>query len=79
MELNIENRIKQLSEDIVKSPQDDALYYERGKLYWKAGMRAEAITDFNQAVSINADSPAADYLKMVNEILDFYNTDLYNP
>ena len=44
MELNIENRIKQLSEEIVKSPQDDALYYERGKLYWKAGMRAEAIT-----------------------------------
>ncbi|MFG6385931.1 MAG: hypothetical protein K1V80_05615 [Muribaculaceae bacterium] len=79
MELNIENRIKQLSEEIVKSPQDDALYYERGKLYWKAGMRAEAITDFNQAVSLNAGSPAADYLKMVNEILDFYNTDLYNP
>lgn len=79
MELNIEAQIKLLSEKIVKSPECDELYYERGKLYWKAGRRAEAITDFNSAKTINPKSPAAEYLNMVNDIMDFYNTDIYNP
>lgn len=79
MELNIESEIKDLTEKIAQNPEDDELYYERGKLYWKSGKRAEAITDFNAAILINPNSPPAEYLNMVNEIMDFYNTDLYNP
>lgn len=79
MELNIESEIKDLTEKIAQYPENDALYYERGKLYWKGGKRAEAITDFNTAIANNPQSPAAEYLNMVNEIMDFYNTDLYNP
>lgn len=79
MEYNLDKQIKGLTDKIAKSPKDDNLFYERGKLYWKTGKRAEAITDFNAAILINPNSPAADYLNMVNEIMDFYNTDLYNP
>ena len=79
MELNIESQINELTEKINKSPENDDLLYQRGKLYWKAGKRAEAITDFNSAKAINPESPAVEYLNMVNDIMDFYNTDLYNP
>lgn len=79
MEYNLDMQIKDLTDKIAKSSKDDNLFYERGKLYWKTGKRAEAITDFNAAILINPHSPAADYLNMVNEIMDFYNTDLYNP
>ena len=51
----------------------------RGKLYWKCGRRAEAITDFNSAVALDPQSPAGAYLDMTTDIMDFYNTDLYNP
>lgn len=54
-------------------------YYSRGKLYWKAGKRGEAMTDFNAAIALDPNSPAAAYLAMANDIMDFYNTDLYNP
>lgn len=79
MEYNLDMQIKDLTDKIAKSSKDDNLFYERGKLYWKTGKRAEAITDFNAAILINPHSPATDYLNMVNEIMDFYNTDLYNP
>lgn len=79
MNINIDLKLREYSDRIISDPSNDTAYYERGKLYWKKGMRAEAITDFNSAIAINPQSPAVDYLKMINEIMDFYNTDLYNP
>lgn len=76
---NIQRQISGLSQLMGSDCKDPDLFYRRGKLYWKAGQRAEAITDFNSAVAIDPKSPALAYLLMVNDIMDFYNTDLYNP
>ena len=75
----LESRIKDLSGAIDAGRPTAELHYRRGKLYWKAGKRAEAMTDFNAAVALDPFSPAAVYLKMACDIMDFYNTDLYNP
>ena len=37
------------------------------------------MSDYNHAVALDPQSPAAEALKLCNEIMDFYNTDLYNP
>lgn len=76
---NIQSEIDALTLRIRMMPNLAANYYERGKLYWKLGDRAAAITDFNTAVSLDPSSPAVGYLRMANDILDFYNHDLYNP
>ncbi len=55
------------------------IFYRRGRLYWKLGQRGAAISDYERAVAIDSDSPAAEALKMCRDIMDFYNTDLYNP
>ena len=51
----------------------------RGLLYWKMERRADAINDYNAAISINADSAAVRLKESAYAILDFYNKDLYNP
>jgi len=75
---NIKNRIVAITEQI-ESRATAELYYTRGKLYWRLGDRAAAMTDFNSAVALDPTSPARIYLNMANDIMDFYNTDLYNP
>lgn len=60
-------------------PADDELWYEAGRLNWRLGRRAQAITAYNHAVELNPDSPAAEALALVSSIMDFYNPDLLNP
>lgn len=76
---NIKAQILSLDKQIVLYPDNSSNYFERGKLYWKKGDKAKAMTDFNTAISLDPSSPAKSYLDMANEIMSFYNTDLYNP
>lgn len=76
---NIEFELKRLDKEIQQTSDCSALYFERGKLQWKLGRKAEAMTDYNIALSLDPNSPAKAYLDMANDIMDFYNTDLYNP
>ena len=75
---DIAQQIDKLTLEIEATPTAD-LYFRRGKLYWKSGDKPQAITDFNHAVQLDCESPAAVYLAMSTDIMDFYNTDLYNP
>lgn len=75
----IKHKISLLDDEIALRPNDADLLYERGKLYWKSGNKGKAMSDFNAAVLIAPDSPAKGYLEMAKDIMDFYNTDLYNP
>ncbi len=70
--------ITALSQLIDQEPSAQ-LYFERGKLQWKLGKRAEAITDYEHATALDAYSPAAQALAVTRDIMDFYNKDLYNP
>ena len=79
MDNDIKRQIENLSSLISENTADASLFFERGKLYWKACDKAAAMTDFNTALSLDPSSPAKGYLEMANDIMDFYNTDLYNP
>jgi hypothetical protein len=48
-------------------------------LYWGCGNRALAINDFHAAIALNPESLARQALQNANDILDYYNKDLYNP
>lgn len=71
--------IRVLDEIIASNPSSDEAYTQRGLIYWSMGKRAEAIRDYLAAIRINPKSQATLALKTTNQILDYYNKDLYNP
>jgi len=75
----IEQRINELTKIIELHPGDDKALFERGKLLWRIGRRADAMNDYSAAADINPSSPAAMALEQARNIDDFYNRDLYNP
>lgn len=73
----------QLISDYIDSHVGDAdldeAYTLRGMKYWGLQKRGAAINDYLAAIRLNPDSKAVEALKAANEILDYYNKDLYNP
>ena len=57
---------------------DDVLFYLLGNAWRKKGNWQMAMNNYLEAVSLNPESPAASALDIANEILDFYNKDMYN-
>ncbi|MBD5295257.1 MAG: hypothetical protein HDS25_02925 [Bacteroides sp.] len=51
----------------------------RGMKHFGAGKRALAINDYHAALAIDPDCKARLALQSANDILDFYNKDLFNP
>lgn len=58
---------------------DDRWFYLRGNAFRKKGEWQEAINCYLRATTINPDSPARVACEMLNDIMDFYHKDLYNP
>jgi predicted negative regulator of RcsB-dependent stress response len=59
-------------------PMDDTLYYLLGNAWRKKGNWQMAMNNYLEAVHRNPESPAQQALDMANEILAFYNKDMYN-
>ena len=76
---DIAARIAQLDDEIKSDSKNSSLFFARGKLHWKLGNRGAAMSDFATAVNLDPGSPAKEYLDMTRDIMDYYNTDLYNP
>lgn len=53
--------------------------YERGNVFRKQGNWQEAINCYIEAIELNPDSPAVEAKAMLDDILNFYNKDAYNP
>ena len=74
--------VKALTDYIDANPNsenlDEALTM-RGMKYWGMQNRSAAINDYLAAIRLNPESKAVQALKAANEILDYYNKDLYNP
>lgn len=66
---------KQNGEQEVRAQQ----HYQEGRRLWALGRHGEAITEYNKAVALNPDSPAATALRMANEIMDFFDPQQLNP
>lgn len=77
--LDGDEAIVKITEYLRENPRDDEALTLRGMKYFGASKRALAINDFLAAIKINPESKAKEALQGVNEILDFYNKDLYNP
>lgn len=71
--------VKLLGEMIAESPDSDSLYFSRGKLLWRLGDRAGAMSDYAKAVDLNPGSPASKALEQAYDVANFFNPDLYNP
>ena len=57
---------------------DDELFYLLGNAWRKKGNWQMAMNNYLEAVHLNPESPAQQALDIANEILDFYNKDMYN-
>ncbi len=75
----IEEAISLLGDFISSSAVlSDRAYYLLGNAYRKKGDWQGAINNYLEAMAINPESPAANAYRMANDILDFYNKDMYN-
>ena len=54
-------------------------YYEQGNAYRKQGLWHEAMNSYTKAIELNPDSPAATARQMLDDIMNFYCKDMYNP
>ena len=57
---------------------DDSLFYLLGNAWRKKGNWKMAMDNYLEAVALNPESPAQQALDIANEILAFYNKDMYN-
>lgn len=53
-------------------------YYLMGNVCRKQGDWQGALNNYQEAVNLDAESPAAEARKMIMDILEFYNKDMYN-
>ena len=57
---------------------DDTLFYLLGNAWRMKGNWQMAMNNYLEAIHLNPESPAQQALDIANEILDFYNKDMYN-
>jgi tetratricopeptide (TPR) repeat protein len=57
---------------------DDELFYLLGNAWRKKGNWQMAMNNYLEAIHLNPESPAQQALDIANEILAFYNKDIYN-
>lgn len=74
-----EEAISRLDRAIEQDAADAELWYERGRVYWRLGRKGDAISDYEEAVYLDPESPARHALQLARDVMDFYNPDLLNP
>ena len=76
---NLDEIILELERYTQENKGDDTAFFRLGNAYRKAGNIPQAIRCYLSAVEINPKSPAKEAHSMLIDILEFRNTDLYNP
>ncbi|MCD8209945.1 MAG: tetratricopeptide repeat protein [Prevotella sp.] len=54
-------------------------YYLRGNQFRKMGNYPEAINNYIEAMELDPESPAKEAKSMLDDVLEFYCKDFYNP
>ena len=54
-------------------------YYPRGNAYRQQGNVRMALNSYLESMELDPDGPAAEAYRHIQELLDFYNKDYYNP
>lgn len=68
-----------LAKNCMGQGNDAMLHYLMGNAYMKQGNRKEAMNAYRLSEQLDPESPAAETRKMIDNIMAFYNKDLYNP
>lgn len=76
---NLDLGISVLEELRDNCAMNDAVAYELGNAYWKRQDWKRCLDSYACAIKLNPDSPATEMRKMVLEILQFYNKEMFNP
>lgn len=53
--------------------------YEQGREYWQRGDRARAISAYEASAALDPSGAGATALEMMRDIMDFYDTNQFNP
>ena len=54
-------------------------YYQQGNAYRQQGNWQMAINNYMEAIALDPNSPAVEAKQMLDDILNFYHKDYYNP
>ncbi len=54
-------------------------YYKLGNTFRKEGNWQEALNNYIKAIELDPASPAVEAKKMLDDILNYYCKDMYNP
>lgn len=54
-------------------------WYQKGNAYRKQGDWKHALDCYMEAIELDPESPAVEAEAMLEDILNFYNKDAYNP
>ncbi|MGN1245729.1 MAG: tetratricopeptide repeat protein [Muribaculaceae bacterium] len=71
--------IASLKAVIADNPADDQAHYMLGNAYCRLSDWRNATASYQRAIELNPDSPAVEADKKIQEILNFYCHDLFNP
>ena len=74
----LETAIELSLQYIQEEPTQDEPYYLLGNAYRKQENWQLALNNYLEAIERNPDSPAVNAHKMMMDILNFYNKDMYN-
>ena len=54
-------------------------YYQQGNAWWKKGDFKRALDSYMEAIALDPESPAVAAKEMLDDIMNFYCKDYYNP
>ena len=54
-------------------------YYQQGNEFRKQGDWQQAINHYLEAIALDPESPAVEAKRMLDDILNYYCKDMYNP
>lgn len=74
----VDEAIDTLQQMKTEHPGDDTVCYELGNAYWKLQDWKHCLDNYTEAIRLNPQSPAAEAKKMVMNILQFYNKEMFN-
>lgn len=63
---------------LCNSPKDADVLYLRGQVAMKRSLWGEAISYFLRAEELDPEGPAREAREMLDDIMAFYNKDMYN-
>ena len=74
-----EEAIALLNDYITAHPEADEAWFLRGNAYRKRGDNRQALNNYLRAMELNPENPAHEAHRMLMNILEYYNKDVYNP